>query len=283
MKDCRLPIADCRLPAELKRPGRPAFAIVNRKSKIVNGFTLIELLVVISILGLLAALTVPALKNLGKSNTATSASRQLLQAVGRARQLAMENRTTVYMVFVTTNFWNGMNTNIPPLNTAQFSQLVNLCDKQLTGFAFVANGAVGDQPGRHAWHYLEPWQSLPDGSFIASWKFTPTGPLPAMVITDPVSGQVFNVYGFATHAVPFPTADATTMVPLPCIAFNYLGQLTADGQNPASQHEYIPLARGNVAPAMDPNKVLQFGPASVRSCRRATAPVPPSIWWTLIR
>ena len=231
-----------------------------------RAFTLIELLVVISILGILAALTVPALKNLGKSNAATSASSQLLQAVGRARQLAMENRTTVYMIFVPANFWLSPYTSGPNwtngLTPAQLSAAVNLCDKQLTGFAFVANGAVGDQPGRHTWHYLESWQSLPDGSFIAAWKFAPFDPLPAMVIADPVSGQAFNVYGFATQAVPFPTADAPVAF-LPCIEFNYLGQLTTDGQNPASQHEYIPLARGSVAPAMDASKVLQFGSPAV--------------------
>src|SRR5208282_459333 len=70
-----------------------------------RAFTLLELLVVISILGILAALTVPVLKNFGKSDATLGASRQLLDGVARARQLAMSDRTTVYMVFVPTNFW----------------------------------------------------------------------------------------------------------------------------------------------------------------------------------
>ena len=137
------------------------------------------MLVVISILGILAALTVPALKNLGKSNAAISASRQMLDAVGRARQLAIADHTTVYMVFVPTNFWNlpdGTFNTIwwNNLTLAQRTTATNLCDKQLSGYTFVAYGAVGDQPGQHVWHYLEPWQGLPDGSFIALQKFIGT-------------------------------------------------------------------------------------------------------------
>ena len=71
-----------------------------------RAFTLIEMLAVIAILGLIAGLAVPALKNLGKSDATVTAARQLLDDIGRARQLAISQRTTVYMVFMPTNFWD---------------------------------------------------------------------------------------------------------------------------------------------------------------------------------
>jgi len=222
------------------------------------------MLVVISILGVLAALTVPALKNLGKSDAHIGASRQLLDGIGRARQLAMANRTTVYMVFVPTNFWvvsgsfpNAWWTSLTP---AQQTAATNLCDKQLTGYTFVGRGTVGDQPGQHAWNYLATWQNLPDGTFIAWQKFYATN-----TIVDQISGAAYPISEFSyTNSIPFPTENSTNGVYLPYIAFNYLGQLTLDGQNLAGRDEYIPLAQGSVSLAINTaTKALVFNSPSV--------------------
>jgi prepilin-type N-terminal cleavage/methylation domain-containing protein len=224
-----------------------------------SAFTLLELLVVISILGILAGLAVPALKSLGKSNVNLGASRQLLGDLGHARQLAIANHTTVYMVFVPTNFWviSGMfpNTWWNNLTAAQRAVATNLCDKQLSGYTFVASGTVGDQPGRHSWHYLVPWQSLPDGTFIAQQKFYTTN-----AIVDSVSGATFPISEFNyTNTIPFPTeTSANNFVALPYIAFNSFGQLVS------GRDEYIPLAHGSVLPPVNQNKVLQLGLPSIQ-------------------
>jgi prepilin-type N-terminal cleavage/methylation domain-containing protein len=251
-----------------------------------RAFTLIEMLTVISIIGIIAALSVPVLKNFGKADTSVSASRQLLTDIGYARQLAMSQRTTVYMVFLQTNFWNSSSTWLTAL--AQTNKLndanalvdfTNLLDKQLTGYTYLAYGALGDQPGQHSWHYLGPWQSLPEGSYIALWKFY--NPAPPFNFSDPANpNYTFSISPFSyTNTFPFPTTNESasaiaaaggSLPYLPYIAFNYLGQLADYSGQMLSQADYtgsgqdydydysgagvdIPLSQGSVSPAIDPN------------------------------
>jgi hypothetical protein len=72
-------------------------------------------------------------------------------------------------------------------------------------------------------------------------------------ISDPISGKTFPISQFNySNRFPFPTETNSVGMDLPFIAFNYLGQLTTNDVDAAASHEYIPLARGSVAPAIDP-------------------------------
>jgi len=240
-----------------------------------RGFTLIELLVVISIMTLIAAPSVPALKSLGKSNVQTSATRQLLDDIGHARQLAIGRHTTVYMVFVPTNYFNlnntagqnlvaGVNAMTSPYRQPALTALSNLVNLQLTGYNYVALGKVGDQPGQHSWQYLAAWQSLPNGTFIAAAKFLPENygtALPNPTWQSDYAGQIDNWYynfrqiiGFAQESVPFPT-EQSPQVLMPCLVFDSTGRLISETPNGINfHHAYIPLAQGSVSVGMDLNK-----------------------------
>ena len=267
-----------------------------------RAFTLIEMLMVISIIGIIAGLSIPVIKNFGKADVTVSASRQLLDGIGRARQLAMSQRTTVYMVFVPTNFWTTVDGTAPSSpwytavqTTGQLSLLTNLFDKQLTGYNYLAYGALGDQPGQHTWHYLDSWQSLPDGTYIPTWKFSNPGlggiGQNTFSFFDPANTiYTFNINQFSfTNTFPFPSTNVeANMTPaahwpsLPFIAFNYLGQLSDYSgnmlsgagrtlsfkgvpQGPGYDLDFagggvdIPLAQGSVVYGHDANRALMMG------------------------
>jgi len=201
-----------------------------------GAFTLLELLVVFVIIGILASITLPALKGIGQSNLTAAANRQLLDDLFLARQRAINERTTVYMVFVPPTIYRKI--DLERNNALDLISLTNLIGSQFTGYALIAARTVGDQPGRFTPRYLTGWKILPDGMLFAPYKF------------DPRLQNHPNDYlrTFSTNAVPFPNSESLPFG-LPFIAFNAQGQLLS--QYGEHRDELIPIAKGRVTLPQD--------------------------------
>jgi hypothetical protein len=208
------------------------------------------LLVVTTIIALLAAVGLPALKGFGRSNAIATADRQLLNDLGYARQRAIAEHTDVYVLFMFptnvqlfTRWFTLPNRN--ELSPAGRRQMTNLLQQQYTGYALFVKRSVGDQPGRGSPRYLTPWRSLPDGVFIAPGKYGRD------TFVDGVSS-------FESERFPFPSAT-NRPIPMPYLVFNHLGQVIDPRDNNRSE-EIIPLARGSIFYDADLNADLLENP-----------------------
>jgi len=191
-----------------------------------RAFTLIELLVVIGIIGILAAIGLPAMKGIGQANVTTAANRQMLDDLAFARLRAISDRTTVYVVFTPTNIAKLLASGqIRPEDRRVASNLVS---RVYASYALLSLRSVGDQPGQFTPRYLSEWKTLPDGILIPQAKF-------ARDLSAPRAfGSVFNY-----AKLPFPKARSS-LATVPCIAFNSQGQVLT------GRDEFVPLVRGTI-------------------------------------
>lgn len=211
-------------------------------------FTLTEMLVVISIIAIITMISIPAIKGLTESNAMVTASRQLLDDVGYARQRAISDRTTVYMVFLPPEFWSGVNSGaFNSLSAESRNQIRSLFNGQYTSYALYVERSLGDQPGRYYTNYITEWRSLPAGVLIETNKFALASTNSEAIVDPYDSSRVFEVRGFPWRQFPFPPAEVTNSVPrkffLPYIAFNSQGGLLSSD---FPDDEFLPLAKGSV-------------------------------------
>jgi prepilin-type N-terminal cleavage/methylation domain-containing protein len=221
-----------------------------------GAFTLLEMLAVLAIIGLLATMAMPMLSNFRPNYTA-SATRQLLDDVGYARQLAISHHTTVLMVFVQTNFWTDPAKGA--WRAADWAAATNLMEKQMVAYRMVSLRSLGDQPGSHAPRYLTEWKTLPEGAYIPWQMFAGTNVLTSMLLFTNIGSPAYRAYGFYwTSSAPFPLLDTPSFslgqqyARLPYIAFDYLGRRCDDNGNPVSTDAIIPLSRGKIGFGRDP-------------------------------
>lgn len=222
-----------------------------RKSGRERAFTLLELLVVIAVIGILAAIGLPALKGMGASNDISAATRQLLDDLAYARAKAVNERTTVYVVFVSDAILQQ-----PLNNIAEKQEIAKHANLQFSSYALFAGRTLGDQPGPGTPHYITDWRPMPDGTFILTNKFD------VALLTEPKRSQQTLFMRPLPHALlqpfPFPTADSKIKVPLPYVAFDYQGRLYQKDL-PGGEDVILPIVKGSIVYPQEDKQKLKAG------------------------
>lgn len=216
-----------------------------------RAFTLIELIVVLVIVGMLAAISLPALKGVRQNNVMVAAGRQLVDHLSYARARAIADNTSVYMVFLPPN----ISEQTLSLNGREGRLFERLKGGMFTTYAIFAERTVGEQPGRGTPRYILDWKSLPNGVLIETNKFFGAASLSDLAKRGLPVNKVFN----------FPTStNRAVTLNMPYIGFDNRGRLLPpnplDG-NSALGGEVLPLVRGSILYVRD--AAGNIDPASV--------------------
>ncbi len=202
-----------------------------------------------AIIGVLAAIGLPAISGMGGSNEIGAGVRQLMDDLSYARIKAINERTTVYVVFVSDTIVNQ------PWSATERTEVARLANLQFTSYALFTKRGLGDQPGFERPRFITDWRTLPQGTFIPTNKFDinlafhPRRTNETTLFNRPFyfgdSSSVGNKY-----LLPFPNAT-NNRIPMAFIAFDFQGRLKQPANVSAMHDVVVPIAKGSIVYAQD--------------------------------